>query len=97
MKLNAVANSIAVTAPDAPGPDVLVKKLYKQEEANVDFSNQQMSMWTMATFGHRAGFEKENCDRLMKLINPQSGGLDAAPAPTIKAGNTPAFNASKPA
>lgn len=97
VKLNAVANSIAVTAPDAPGPDVLVKKLYKQEEANVDFSNQQMSMWTMATFGHRAGFEKENCDRLMKLINPQSGGLDAAPAPTIKAGNTPAFNASKPA
>lgn len=97
-KLKAVAGSINVTVQNAPAPDELVKRMYKQEEANVDFSNQQMSMWTMATFGHRAGFEKENCDKLMKLINPESKGLEPPPvALTIKAGNTPALGASKPA
>lgn len=91
-RLNAVIASIGADAlpKSAPTPDVLVKKMYEREEWNVSYSNQQMSMWTMATFGHRAGFDKENCDRLIKLINP-AGGAPAAPAQSVKAENAPAF------
>ncbi|MDP2206647.1 MAG: hypothetical protein Q8K65_10130 [Alphaproteobacteria bacterium] len=91
-RLNAVIASIGVDAlpKSAPTPDILVKKMYEREESNVAYSNQQMSMWTMATFGHRAGFDKENCDRLIKLINP-AGAEPAAPAQTAKAENAPAF------
>lgn len=95
-RLKAVVTAIGAPSHNAAGPDALVKKLYQQEESNVGYSNQQMSMWTMATFAHRAGFEKENCDKLMKLINPQSDGLSPPPQ-TVRAGNTPAPNASKPA
>jgi len=69
--------------------------MYEQEEWNVGYSNQQMNMWTMATFGHRAGFDAENCEKLMRLINPSSGGLKE-PAQTVKSENAPAFNQSRP-
>lgn len=96
-RLNAVIASIGADAlpKSAPMPDILVKQLYEREERNVAYSNQQMSMWTMATFGHRAGFDKENCDRLIKLINP-SAGEPVAPAQTAKAeNNASAFKNAK--
>lgn len=95
-RLKAVVSSIGAPSHNTAGPDELVRKLYKQEESNVGYSNQQMSMWTMATFAHRAGFEQENCDKLMKLINPQSNGLAEPPPQTVRAA-TAAPSTSKPA
>ena len=97
VRLKAVAANIDVSGQNAPGPDELVRTLYKQEESSVSYSNQKMSMWTMATFAHRAGFEKENCDRLMKLINPQSNGLAEPPPPQTVRAATAAPTTSKPA
>lgn len=96
-RLNAVVASLDSPSlqKSAPGPDALVKKMYEREEWNVGYSNQQMNMWTMATFAHRTGFDAEHCEKLMKLINPSSGGLKE-PAQTVKAENAPAFSQSRP-
>lgn len=94
-RLGAVAASIGVSAAPAQAPDALVKEMYRNEEWNVAYSNQAMSMWTMASFGHRTGFDEDNCDRLMKLINPASSGLHE-PAQTAKAGIAPAPKAAAP-